>query len=162
MVLSNIILPPWAKYVAFGGLLLSVFGYGYVKGQANVFENSLHESIKVVMLQGKTTQKVITKYVKVKEKQKPIDEETKHEGQAYAIDFADSKHFFNNRYVRVHDSSVEGSLPPLPSRDDRETSRVSEARQLEVAIHNNITGRQWKHLAETCETWVKEQEDVGK
>lgn len=162
MVLNNIILPPWAKYVALGVLILTTFGYGYIKGQANAYEKGLSESVRVVTLQGKTTQKVITKYVKVKEKQKPIDEEIKHEGQAYAIDFANSKYFFNNRYVRLHDASVEGSVPPLPSGDDGETSRVSEARQLEVAVHNNIVGREWKLLAETCEAWAKKQEELNK
>lgn len=160
-MLSNLVLPPWAKYVALGGLVIAAFSYGYVKGQANVYKETINETTKVVYLQGKTTEKVVTKYVKVKEKQKPVDEEIKHEGQAYAIDFADSKHFFNNRYVRLHDSSVEGSVPPLPSGDDGETSRVSEARQLEVAIHNNIVGREWKLLAETCEAWAKKQEELN-
>lgn len=155
-------LPFWSKYVAYGVLAVSLFGYGYIKGQANVYDNLVDNTAKVIIKQGKVTTKIITKYIKVKEKQKPIEEEIKHEGQAYTIDFGDSGHFFNNRYVRLHDASVEGSVPPLSSGDDREASRVSEARQLEIAIHNNIVGRKWKLLAETCENWAKEQEELNK
>lgn len=160
--LSNLVLPFWAKYVAGAVLIAAVFGFGYVKGIERVYDKQQVADTKIIVTQGKVTTKVITKYIKVKEKQDPIDKEIVNEGQAYAIDFPSDTYSFNNWYVRLHDSSVTGSVPPLSSGDDTDPSGISVAKQLNVAINNNIAGRQWKERALTCEEWAKEQEDLNK
>jgi hypothetical protein len=160
-MLSNIILPPWAKYVAAVALVLVVWGHGYVKGQANVYEKQATATERVILKQGKVTTKVITKYVKVKEKQQPIEEQIKNEGQAYAIKFPDN-YSFNNEYVRLFNNSVTGKVSSLSSGTGGEASGVTPATQLEVSIHNHQVARDWKRVAETCEAWVKEQEELNK
>lgn len=161
MNLNNLILPSYIKYIAYGALAVATFSYGYIKGQSNAFDNQVTTSEKVIIKQGKVTTKIITKYIKVKEEQDKTDEEIKNEGQAYGIKFP-SDYYFNNEYVRLHDSSVTGKLSTLSSGDAGQTSGVSVARQLEVAINNNIAGRQWKERAQLCEEWAKEQEELNK
>lgn len=159
--LSNVILPSWVGYGAVVVLGVVLWGHGYVKGQANVYEKSLNESVRVVTLQGKTTQKVITKYIKQQEKQKPIEEQIKNEGQSYSIKFPDG-YTFNNEYVRLYNQSVTGELSPLPSGNPEDSSGVTPATSLEVGINNNQVAREWKERALTCELWAKEQEEAVK
>lgn len=161
MNLSNLVLPSYLKYVAYGALAVATFAFGYVKGQAHVYEKGITESVRIVTLQGKTTQKVITKYIKQKEKQDKIDENIKHEGQSYAIRFPNDDYHFNNFYVRMHDASVKGDVPSLSSGDLADPSGVSVSRHLEVSLHNNIVGRQWKDRAQLCEDWALAQEKLG-
>jgi hypothetical protein len=158
--LSNVVLPFWAKYVAGAVLVVAVFSFGYVKGIERVYDKQQVGETKIIVKQGKVTTRIITKYIKEKEKQNPKDEEIKHEGQSYAIKFPADDYHFNNWYVRLHDSSITGSLSTLSSGSDADPSGVSVARQLEVAINNNIAGRQWKERALTCEEWALEQEEV--
>lgn len=160
-MLSNFVLPSYAKYVAYGALTLAAFGYGFVKGQQNVYERGLNVVHQLHLVQGKTTTKVITKYIKAKEKQDKVDTEIKHEGQSYAIKFPNDNYVFNNFYVRMHDASVEGNVPSLSSGDLAEPSGVDVSRHLEVSIHNNIVARQWRDRALLCETWAKEQEKLN-
>lgn len=158
--LSNLILPSYLKYVAYGALAVATFSYGYIKGQANAFNEQSVVDSRVVVLQGKTTTKYITKYIKVKAEQDKKDEVIKHEGQSYAIKFPSDAYTFNNWYVGVHDASVTGKIPTLSSGDITNSSGISVARQLEVAVNNNVAGRQWKERALLCETWAREQEEI--
>jgi hypothetical protein len=153
-------LPPYSKYIVYAILAVSLFSYGYIKGQANVYEKGLSETVKIVTLQGKTTQKVITKYIKIKAEEDKKNKEITHEGQSYDIKFPNDDYVFNNFYVRMHDASITGEIPTLSSGDLRDPSGVSVARTLEVAIHNNIVGNQWKDRALLCESWTKAQEEI--
>jgi hypothetical protein len=160
-MLTNFILPPWAKYVAAGFLVMVVWGHGYTKGQANVYEKQVGATERVILKQGKVTEKVIIKYVKQKEKQKPVEEQIKNEGEAYAIKFPDNYHF-NNEYVRLFNNSVTGEVSTLPSGTGGEASGVTPSTQLEISIHNHKVARDWKEVALTCEEWVKKQEELNK
>jgi hypothetical protein len=159
--LTNFVLPPWAKYVAAGFLVMVVWGHGYTKGQANVYEKQATATERVILKQGKVTEKIVYKYIKQKEKQKPVEEQIKNEGEAYAIKFPDNYHF-NNEYVRLFNNSVTGEVSTLPSGTDGEASRVTPATQLEISIHNHKVARDWKELALTCEAWALEQEKLNK
>jgi hypothetical protein len=159
--LTNFVLPPWAKYVAGVALVLVVWGHGYVKGQANVYEKQATATERVIIKQGKVTEKIIYKYVKQKEKQKPVEEQIRNEGSAYAIKFPDNYNF-NNEYVRLFNMSVTGEVSTLPEGTGGEASGVTPATQLEISIHNHKVARDWKKVAETCEAWAKEQEELNK
>lgn len=156
--LDNFVVPVWLKYVVISVLLVTVWGHGYTKGQANVYEKQLDSTAKLVYIQGKTTTKVITKYIKQKEKQAPIEEQIKKEGQSYAIQFPND-YTFNNEYVRLFNQSVTGNLSTLPSGEPSQSSGVTVSRQLDVSINNNTVAREWKERALTCELWAKTQEE---
>jgi hypothetical protein len=158
-IFKNAVLPSWVGYGAVVLLGVVLWGHGYTKGQANVYEKQATATAKVILLQGKTTTKVITKYIKQQEKQKPIEEQIKNEGQAYAIKFPDN-YTFNNEYVRLYNQSVTGELSSLPSGNPEDSSGVTPATSLEVGINNNQVARDWKDRALTCELWAKEQEEA--
>lgn len=160
-VLDNYVVPVWLKYVVVAVLLTVVWGHGYVKGQANAYNSVANATSKVVMLQGKVTTKVITKYIKQKAKQAPVEEQIKKEGQSYAIQFPNDTYTFNNEYVRLFNQSVTGSISSLSSGTDGESSGVTIADSLEVGINNNTVARQWKDRALTCEGWAKAQEEAS-
>jgi hypothetical protein len=158
--LSNFVLPPWAKYATAVALVAVVWGHGYVKGIERTNDRIAVADTKIIYKQGKVTTKVITKYVKVKEKQEKVEEQIKNEGQSYAIKFPDNYNF-NNEYVRLFNMSVTGEVSTLPKGTGGEASGVTPATQLDVSIHNHKVARDWKRVAETCEAWVKEQEELN-
>jgi len=156
----NFMVPWWAKYVVGAALVASVYGYAYVQGLQSAGEKAARVETKIIVKQGEVTTKVITKYIKIKEKQKIEQEKTVNEGKQYAIQFPDTYHF-NNEFVRLYDQSVKGSIPPLSDRERGESSTVSVPEVLQLSINNNLAGREWQLRAETCETWVKEQEELN-
>jgi hypothetical protein len=158
--LTNFVLPPWAKYVAAGFLVMVVWGHGYTKGQANVYEKQANATERVILKQGKVTEKIVYKYIKQKEKQKPVEEQIKNEGEAYAIKFPDD-YSFNNEYVRLFNNSVTGEVSTLSRRDPADSSGVTPATQLEISIHNHKVAREWKDRATLCEAWALEQEKLN-
>jgi hypothetical protein len=160
MQLSELVIPTWGKYVAGVALVLAVWGHGFVQGIERTNDRIAVADTKVIYKQGKVTEKVIVKYVKQKEKQEKVEEQIKNEGQSYAIKFPDNYNF-NNEYVRLFNMSVTGEVSTLPEGTGGKASGVTPATQLEVSIHNHKVARDWKRVAETCEVWVKEQEELN-
>ena len=159
-MLSNFIIPWWGKYAVGAALIASVYGYAYVQGLKSGTVQIVEYNTRVIEKQGKVTEKIITKYIKIKEKQKQESEVVTNEGKQYAIQFHDAYHF-NNEFVRLYDQSVKGSIPPLPDRERGEPSSISVPEVLSVSINNTLAGREWKLRAETCENWTKEQEELN-
>ena len=155
--LANIVLPTWARYVAYALLIAVVWGHGYTKGIEHVYKSQSTATEKLVFVQGKVTTKIITKYIKQKENQEVVDNKIKEEGNGYAIKFPNDTYHFNNEYVRVFDESVTG-VSTLPSRESGNPSSVTVPQQLDVSINNNKVARYWKERAETCEAWTQQQE----
>lgn len=157
-MLNNLIFPPYVKWVAYGLLAISIFTYGYIQG----IEDRVDAQVNTVYVQGKTTTKVITKYIKQKEKQQLVDKEIKDASHEYATQFADDGYKLNNTFVGVHDAAVQGKLPTLPSGNAGESSGISVSESLPVFVENLQIGKQWKERALLCESWVKEQEELAK
>jgi hypothetical protein len=156
--LSNVVLPPFAKWAALAALTVAIWGYGYVNGIERTNDRIVEKDVKIIYKQGKITTKVITKYIKEKQKQAVIDKEIKQDGQSFAIKYPDGVSPFNNEYVWLYDNSVKGSISPLPSGNPGDSSGVTVSESLSVGIHNNTVARQWKERALTCELWAQEQE----
>lgn len=156
-MITNLIIPPWAKYVALAGLFVAVWFHGYVKGLEKSANVQIVETIKIIKQQGEVTTKVVTKYVEKAKAQEKVTETIKKEGQSYAIKFADDNYIFNNYFVRLYDASITGSLPALSSGDDADPSGVEVSEVLGVSIHNNSVGKTWELRAKACEEWVNEQ-----
>lgn len=160
MNLESIILPVWAKPVAYAVLVTFIFGYGYVKGLEKANNKQLLYDTKIVVKQGKVTEKLVTKYVYIRNKQTKKDTEIRNEGNGYAIRFPNDTYRFNNEYVRLFNSSVLGEISSLPSGKPAGNSGVTVSENLSVSINNNEVARKWKLRAEECEEWTKEQEKV--
>jgi len=156
---TNFVLPFWVKYVAIAVLATVIYGWGYTNGLQKVYKEQANAVPQIVYKQGKVTTKVITKYIKIKEKQDKIDKEIRNEGNSYAIRFPDDSYTFNNEFVRLYDNSITGSVSTLSSREPAGDSGVSVSEAVPVMVENNIIGRQWKQRALQCEEWAKTQEE---
>jgi hypothetical protein len=160
--MPNFILPWYAKWVALFVLALSIFFYGYVKGSSNEQNKVAIKEIQIVYKQGKVTERIVTKYIKIKQKQQVIDNKTQSEGSSYAIKFPNDSYTFNNEFVRLYDNSATGTISTLPSGEPAGDSRVGVSEVLNTSIGNNIIARSWKIRALECEEWTKEQESLNK
>lgn len=158
--IPNLVLPVWAKWVALGFLLAATWGHGYVTGMEHVYKKNQEQIVKTVYIQGKTTTKVVTKYIKEAKKIETKGEELKHEGQAYKIQFPNDDYIFNRYFVRVFNESL-GAVSSLSSGDDAADSGVDVSTVLEASVHNNTQGLLWELRAKSCEEWAKEQEELG-
>ena len=157
MSLTNLILPSWSKYVAYALLMVATWGHGYVTGVKHEDNKMIVHDTKVIIRQGEITTKIITKYIKIKEKQTKLDEGIKQDGKSYAILFPNDNYHFNNEYVRVFNESVTG-VPTLPSGNLGDSTTTTVPEQLSVSVNNNMVARYWKTRAEQCEEWVDTQE----
>lgn len=154
---ASFVLPTWTRYLAYGVLVVASWGYGYVKGvEHETHVNVVHDT-KVIIKQGEITTKIITKYIKIKEKQTKLDEGIKQDGKSYSILFPNDNYHFNNEYVRVFNESVTG-VPTLPSGNLGDSTTTTVPEQLSVSVNNNMVARYWKTRAEQCEEWTAEQE----
>lgn len=160
-MLSNIIIPWYAKYIVAGLFVLAVFGFGYVQGLEKGSEKAALVDTKIIVKQGKITTNTVVKYITKREKEKKVEEIATNEGKAYAIKFPDSYHF-NNEFVRLYDQSIKGPIPPLPSGEAGNSSGITVPEVLAVSINNHIVAKQWKERAELCEGWALEQEEANK
>ena len=157
MSLTNLILPSWSKYVAYALLMVVTWGHGYVTGVKHEDNKMIVHDTKVIIRQGEITTKIITKYIKIKEKQTKLDEGIKQDGKSYSILFPNDNYHFNNEYVRVFNESVTG-VPTLPSGNLGDSTTTTVPEQLSVSVNNNMVARYWKTRAEQCEEWTAEQE----
>ena len=160
--LTGLVLPPYVTYLAYALLGFSLFVYGYVKGQSTAYEKQLSAQVETVVLQGKTTTKVITKYIKAKEKQEPKEKEITNESIKYAESPNANTSILDNTFIRVYDGAVTGSLPPLPSGESGNTTGVEVSQALPLFVENVQIARQWRDRALLCEAWVKYQEEESK
>lgn len=155
--LSNFVIPPYAKYIALVVFVIALWGHGYVKGLQHAVEEAPQQAFDSVVVLNKVTERVVTKYIKQKEKQRKVDEEIKHEGNSFPIKYPDAG-FANNEFVWLYDASVKGAFPPLPSGELGDSSGVPYSEVLSTSQHNHTVGREWKERALACEQWTKEVE----
>ena len=160
--LTNLIFPPYVKYAAYALLAVAVFTYGYVKGQAHAYDKQLNAQVEVVTVQGKTTTKVITKYVKQREKQEIKEKEITNESIKYAENPPADDYTLNHGFVGVYDGAVTGVLPSLPSGEYTNPSGIEVSEALPLFVENVQIARQWRDRALLCEAWAKAQEEASK
>ena len=156
--LRSVVLPVWLKPVLYLSAVMLIWFHGYVTGLQHAYKAEAIEVPKIIYKQGQVTTKVITKYIKIKEKQQVVNKEIKDEGDAYAIKFTNDSYHFNNEFVRLFDASVEGSVPPLSSGEPGDSTTVTVPEVLKASINNNAVAHYWETRAEACEEWAATQE----
>jgi hypothetical protein len=111
--ISNLVIPPWLKYVAIAALVGTVWGHGYTKGIENVYTKVIKETVVVYKKQQKLVDKVVKNEVPKSKALKQQGEELKKEGQAYAIKFPDANCTYDDEFVRLFNNSLEGDVSAL-------------------------------------------------
>lgn len=154
-----------AKWAVIGIVLLSAFGTGWVKGNQHGTQKltdyqakQATESVKVIVKQGATTERVVIQYVKVAGQTKvvtnTIEKEVERyvEGKPLALSC-----MLDNRWVRLHDSAATGAVPPAAAGDDGTSGEISAAQALTVITQNYGAAHRNEDKLTFCQNWVREQ-----
>jgi len=160
ITLSNIVFPAWVKYAAIAGLVVAVWGHGYVKGLDRYVHKAAIADTKIIVKQGKVTEKVVYKYIKESKKIEEQGKALQKEGQSYEIKFPNDNYVFNNYFTWLYDGSISDSVPPLSSGNAADPSGVGVSEAIPVFLNNNTAGRMWEQRAKACEAWAEEQEKL--
>lgn len=159
--LASFTLPTWGKWIAILGLTVAAFLFGMLQGVERTNDRQREVETKIIYKQGEVTERIVTEYIYLQQKQEVEDVKIKEAGEAYEITFPDNDFHFNNEFVRLFDASVTGTLSPLSSGEPEENSSVKVSEVLEISIHNNSVARAWELRAHECEAWAKEQEEAN-
>lgn len=151
-----------ARFVAFGLLLLSVFGYGWFKGNEHGTEKltdyigkQATASAKIIAKQTVVTEKVRTEYVnRVKVIKEKGDEITKVV-PLYVLD--DDACHVNTGFRVVHDAAASNTLPPPPSGTDAAASGLTLATSLGTVTQNYTTYHEIAERLRKLQQWTREQ-----
>lgn len=119
--ISNLVIPPWLKYVAIAALVGTVWGHGYTRGIEKAYTKVIKETVVVYKKQQKLVDKVVKKEVPKSQTLKQQGEELKKEGQAYAIKFPDAGCTYDDEFVRLFNNSLETDVSALSSGAVRPT-----------------------------------------
>ena len=159
---------PYALFAKWGVIVLilvSAFGTGWVKGNQHgtlkLTEYQAKEavaSIKVIKGQDVVTEKKVTEYVAVVGKTKTITNTIEKEVTKYV----DSKPLamacmLDNRWIRLHDSAADGSIPTPEQGDDGASGEVTAAQTLSGITKNYAAAHRNEDRLTFCQGWVREQ-----
>jgi hypothetical protein len=107
-----------AVYAALVGLVLSLAELdGYRRGEKKLYEYQAQQAtaaVAIVVKRGAITERVVTRYVKVREDRKEAADEIKKEVETYANTSA----CLDDDWRRLHDAAAIGALPRAPAAAD--------------------------------------------
>lgn len=159
-------LPIWAwRWIFIGALGVALVVFGWIKGNehgtqklADYQGRQAAASAKVITRQGKATERVVKRYVKVKGETEVVTKTVKEEVTKYV----ESKPLalacaLDNRWLRLHDAAAIGAVPPTPAADDGASGAVTAAAALPGITDNYARAHRNEDKLTFCQNWVREQ-----
>lgn len=137
-------------------ILGAVAGWGYTKGVQRLYNYQAQqaiETVKVVIKREQATERVVTKYIRVREQavhnQATITEEVHHyENAGYCLDAG---------WRRLHDAAAAGALPPAPTGPDGASDAPKAAAALITVAQNYGAHTDCADRLDALQDWVRSQ-----
>lgn len=142
-------------------LLGSAAGWGYMRGVERLYDYQAKQaqaSVKVILKQGAVTEKVVTRYIRMKEAAQVVVRTVKEEVTRYEP--SNPGYCLDAGWRSLHDAAATGTVPD-PARRADETSGAPKAAEALGAVTDNYAAcRRTADQLESLQEWVRQQATV--
>ncbi len=142
-------------------LLLMARMHWIQQGREQILRESAAAVVKIVEKQGKVTERVVTRYIKVAGETKVITNTIEKEVIKYATANLDQC-VLSNAFVVLHDSAAVGSIPSAARAIDGSASGVKTSDSLPTVTSNYATCHETAIRLKALQAWISEQAKVTK
>lgn len=156
-----------ARILVYGALVfvysLLCFFLGYSKGVKKLYEfqtKQATESVKLVVRQGAATEKVVVKYIHIREKAKPVVRTIEREVIRYAETakpVVDEAHCLSPSWGVLHDAAAAQSVPDTTGRTYAAREAPTAAAAIRTVSENYAVCHETADQLEALQEWVREQ-----
>ena len=154
----------WARLAIYGLVIVMALGtaagWGFHLGIKKLWDYQVEQAkqaVKIIVKQGEVTERVVTKYVKVKAKAEVIEKTVEKE----VIRYVDKNpgYCLDPDWGRLHDAST-GAVPKAGPEPDGEGGAPTAAEALQTVTQNNARCIRTADRLDAIQDWVREQEKV--
>lgn len=157
--------PILARVLVYGllaGLLIACGGlYGYRRGELKLFDYQAKEaaaSVAIVTKQGKVTEKVVNRYIKVKGNTQVVTKTIEKEVVRYAE--VNPGYCLDAAWGRLHDAAATNTVPQPSSFSDGAERAPTAAGALETVTASYAACNRTADKLDALQSWVREQATV--
>jgi hypothetical protein len=156
----------WQRFLIYGLVVVAFLGtfgmWCYMKGRSALHEYKGRlavEAAKVIVKQGAVSEKILTKYVKVKGETQVKIEFRDREVIRYEQANLDQCPL-STAFVSLHNSAAANTIPETSSVVDGTSSGIKTSEALSTIQTNYSTYHQTANRLRALQEWVREQEKV--
>lgn len=160
------LLANWQRLALYGVVALLIAGMleldGYRRGEKKLFDYQAKEaaaSVVIITKQGKVTEKVITKYVKVKGETQTVTN-TVHEKVVEYVE-ANPGYCLDVAWGRLHDAAAANTVPQPTGLADGAERAPTAAGALETVTDNYAACHRTADRLDALQSWVRKQAKVA-
>jgi hypothetical protein len=155
----------WQAIVIYGllaaGVLAGAAGWGYMKGVERLYEyqgKQATQAVKIVVKQGEVTERVITRYVKVKGDTRTVTQTVEKE----VIKYVDTNpgHCLDSTWGLLHDAAAANTVSTPPGRADGAGGTPTAAEALQAVTDSYAGCHRTADRLDALQAWVLEQAKV--
>lgn len=161
----GLILGNWQRFLVYGVVALLIAGMleldGYRRGERKLWEYQAKEAaarVVIVTKQGTVTEKVVTKYIKVREATQTIANGIKNEVIKYVE--TNPGYCLDARWGVLHDAAAANTVPESVRSADEPLRAPTAAGALETVTANYGACNRTADKLDALQDWVKAQQKV--
>ena len=155
----------WQRLVIYGlliaGVLAASAGWGYMKGVERLYAyqaKQATQAVKIVVKQGEATERVVTRYVKVKGTTQVVTQTVEKEVVRYVE--TNPGPCLDAEWRRLHDTAAANTLPETTPRADDPGGAPTAAQALEAVTGSYAACHRTADRLEALQAWVRAQAEV--
>lgn len=159
------LMPWWGRWAALAALSAAVWGHGWVKGNEHGAEKLVEYTSKeaaarvaVVVKQGKVTEKIVNRYIKVKGDTKVVTQTIEKEVVRYAE--ANPGYCLDAAWGRLHDAAATNTVPQPSGLTDGAERAPTASGALETVTASYAACNRTADKLDALQSWVREQAKV--
>lgn len=152
----------WQRYALYGAVIAVFLGaawfHGYTRGELKLAEYKADQAkaaVVIVTKQGKVTERVVTKYVKVKQATQVVANGIKNEVIRYVETHPGS--CLDRQWGRLHDGAALGTIPIPASFADGAAGAPTASAAIETITDNYGACHRNAERLGALQEWVREQ-----
>ena len=140
---------------------IAIWGHGYHKGSIKLYEYQAEQAraaVVIVTKRGAVTEKVITKYIKVRGETQYVTQYVEKEIPVY--EKSNPGYCLDGAWRRLHDAASANSVPESPALSDGEIGAPKAAEAISTVTQNYAACHRTADKLDALQEWVREQGKV--